>query len=265
MENLVLYCKSFKRDVDIAKDLLISVEKFNRDKIPFYMSVPEEDIPLFSNRLGTRGYHLISDESIVKMEMPSSWITQQVIKSSFWKLGISDNYLLLDSDSFFIKDFYKNDFLYDDIIPFTVMHEQQDLFEWSSINKDKLGFDPHLSFIEDRKKIMKILGIKNQRVIYDGGPPPCIWSKKVWSDLEENYIKPNKRSFFNLIQYCPSEISWYEYSLLAFNSIPIYPRSPLFKFYHYQDQYSDSIKVGHTVESLKENYLGIVMQSNWSL
>jgi len=28
-------------------------------------------------------------------------------------------------------------------------------------------------------------------------------------------------------------------------------------------QYEDFVKDGHTIDSIKENYLGIVMQSNW--
>ena len=186
-------------------------------------------------------------------------------KSEFWRLGISENYVMIDSDSFFIRDFYKSDFMYDDSTPFTIVHEQKELFSWSALNKQRLGFDPHISFREDKLKIMDILGIENKHVLYDGGPPPCIWSSKVWRDLDENYIKPNKTTFYNLIKHCPSEIGWYINSLLAFNSIPIIPREPLFKFYHYQQQFEDSIKIGETTDILKENYIGMVIQSNWAL
>ena len=263
MENIVLYCKSFKRDVELAKDLNASIEKFNKDKIPFYISVPEEDINLFKNKLGTSNYNLIADEEIIKEEMPQNWETQQVIKASFWKLNLCKNYIMIDSDGFFIKDFYLNDFMYNEEIPYTICHEQHELFNWSSLNKARLGYDPHISFIDDRLKIMKLFGLDEKRVFYDFGPPPCIWSNKVWKNLEEEYIIPNKINFYNLIKYCKSEISWYGFSLIAFNSVPIFPREPLFKFFHYKQQYDDFLKENGSVETLRENYLGIVLQSNW--
>ncbi len=33
------------------------------------------------------------------------WESQQIVKSSFWKLNVCENYLMIDSDSYFIKDF----------------------------------------------------------------------------------------------------------------------------------------------------------------
>ena len=45
----------------------------------------------------------------------------------------------------------------------------------------------------------------------------------------------------------------------------LYPIEPLFKVFHYEKQYTDFMKQGHTEDSIKENYLGIVKQSNWKL
>lgn len=263
METISLYCKSFHRDVDLCKNLLSSVQKYNKDKIPFYISVPKHDIELFKNKLGTVGYTLLSDEQILGEELPSSWITQQVVKASFWRTNISKNYVMIDSDSFFIRDFYIADFMYTDDCPFVVCHEQQDLFEWSSINHSRLGFNPQESFIKDRKQIMSLFGFENQRVMHDFGPGPVIWNREVWNDLEKEYIQPNRTSLYNLIQECPSEFTWYGCSLLYWKSIPIIPRSPLFKFFHYKQQYDDFIKNGGNIDLLKPVYLGITLQSSF--
>lgn len=40
METLVLYCKSYKNDVLRARELAESVQKYNTDHLPFYISVP---------------------------------------------------------------------------------------------------------------------------------------------------------------------------------------------------------------------------------
>jgi hypothetical protein len=265
MKPLVLYCKSYHKDVDLAKNLKLSIDTFNKNKIEFYISVPNNDLQLFKNKLGGSGYNLIADEDIIKEELPESWLKQQCVKSSFWKLNISKNYLMLDSDSFFIKDFYLDDFMYDQETPYTIMHEQQDLFQWSSLpsNKAQLGFDPQESFISDRLKIMKIFNT-DRSVFFDFGPSPCIWNCQVWHDLEEKFIKPNKTSFYNLLQHtAPSEITWYGEALLYFKSVELIPRSPLFKVFHYQKQYDDFLKLGGNIDTLKQCFMGVILQSNW--
>ena len=213
MNELILYCKSYNKDVQRAKILLNSIDEFNKDRIPFYISVPTEDVQLFKNILGnpignieTLGryerYKLITDEEIIGEKLVQDWKTQQIIKSSFWKLGLSFNNLMIDSDSYFIKPFYIKDFIVDEEnhIPYTVMHEQKDLFSWTSKNVDVLGFDPQKSFVETRTPIMEIFDRKGK--IFDGGPGPMIFCAKVWKSLEDEYLKPNKLTFQNLIELC---------------------------------------------------------------
>ena len=99
MHKIVLYCKSYDKDVYRAKTLLDSIIKFNIDNIPFYISVPKKDIELFRNILGNEHYILLDDESIDSEN--SGWIGQQIIKSQFWKLGLCKNYICIDSDCSF--------------------------------------------------------------------------------------------------------------------------------------------------------------------
>ena len=82
--------------------------------------------------------------------------------------------------------------------------------------------------------------------------------------LHEKYLEPNELEFIDLLDHSPSELTWYGESLLAFDSIPIYPTEPLFKVYHYKQQFDEDNKNGITDKILSENYLGKVIQSNWS-
>lgn len=259
MENLVLYCKSFHRDLDRVKVLIESINKHNLDNIPFYVSVPQTDLELFKSQLGIS--NIIADEEIYS-STNQGWTHQQIIKSNFWKLNLSTNYICLDSDSYFIKDFKVEDFIYKDDIPYTIIHEQKELFTWSVNKTNELGFDPKLSYIEDRKKIMNLFNRNGK--YYDFGPVPVIWSSKVWKALEDNYIIPNNIKFEDLISYSPSEFSWYGESLLTFNPIPIYPLEPLFKVFHYPQQLVEYKQKGYTEEMISQNYYGIVMQSNFN-
>lgn len=258
MDKLVLYCKSYHKDFARLVNLVSSVEDYNKDNIRFYVSVPKEDVSEFKQ---IEGITVICDDEIYQSNK-SGWMQQQVVKSSFWKLGLAENYVCLDSDAYFIRPFGISDFMFDDETPYTVIHEQKELFTWTVTKTKQLGFDPKDSFIADRNKIMTLFGREGR--VYDFGPSPIIWSSKVWSDLEEKYIKPNNLTFEQLLEYSHSEFSWYGEALLQFKSIPLYPVEPLFKVFHYQQQYLEYKHLGITEEMIAQNYMGIIMQSNYN-
>jgi hypothetical protein len=260
MNKIVLYCKSYLPDLHRVKDLLKSINQHNVDNIPFYISVPSHDVEHFKRELGDSNYTLIKDEDIDSLNQ--GWKGQQIVKSQFWKLGLCENYVCIDSDCVFIKDFKVSDFMFDDNTPYTVMHEQKELFSWSVTKIKELGFDPKEGFINDRQKIMNLFR-RNSRH-YDFGPSPIIWSSKVWKSLEEKYMIPNNLSFPDLIEYSPSEFSWYGEALLAFKAIDIYPVEPLFKVFHYPQQYIEYRQQNITEEMISQNYMGIIMQSNFN-
>lgn len=257
MEKIVLYCKSFNRDFERIKVLLESIKKYNVDNIPFYISVPKNDYQLFSQ---LKGVNIVLDEDIFLLS--DNWVAQQIIKSNFWKLGIAENYVCLDSDAYFIRPFRIKDFMFNDDTPYTVIHEQKELFSWSVTKTKELGFDPKDGFINDRQKIMDLFGRKSK--YYDFGPSPIIWSSKVWKSLEDNYMNPNNLTFPQLIEYSPSEFSWYGEALLTFKAIEIYPIEPIFKVFHYAQQYIEYKQQNITEEMIAQNYMGIIMQSNFN-
>ena len=132
------YCKSYRKDFLRLKHLLQSISKFNSDHIPFYISTPSEDRQLLFELLGQEGYRWISDESIIKANInvseqitknKSGSLTQQIIKSEFWRLGLCENYVCLDSDCVFIKNFHRSDFLASDGNPYTVIYQNKEYFQ----------------------------------------------------------------------------------------------------------------------------------------
>jgi len=256
--DIVLYCKSYRNDLHRVDALVNSILEYNHDKIPTYISCPTSDMSLFKSKNWDSSITLIADEEIDASG--DGWIGQQIIKAQFWKLNVCHNYLCLDSDSVFIKPFYKKDFLYEGNIPYTVLHEDKELMEWAQ--KANLGFDIQQSSESDRDKVMRLFNRKG--VYYDFGPSPVIWSSAVWKSLFESYIILNGLQFKNLIEYCGSEFTWYGEWLLTSNIIPIYPRQPLFKVFHYPGQYFESKNKGYTLEDFKKLYLGVILQSNWN-
>lgn len=255
-----LYCKSYRGDLERVKVLAESVYKFNVDLIPFIVSVPKEDVKLFKHALGGNA-SIHEDEAIFHDPTMRGWVSQQVTKALYWKYSGCDAYLLLDSDCYFIRHFRVSDFIHPSGVPYTVMHEQKDMFGWTCNKASVLGFDPQKSFAECRVKIMETFGREGR--LYDFGPVPVIWSAAVWQSLENNYLSPNDLTLAQVIKEVPSEFTWYGEFLLVDKTIPIWPVEPLFKVFHYKPQYEEAKKSGYTEADLAKVYSGIVMQSNW--
>lgn len=260
MHNLVIYCKSYHKDLDRLIQLSESIKKYNIDNIPFYISVPKDDMELFKSK-NIFCTEILCDDDIYKSEVQNGWFTQQMFKYHFWTLNLCNNYLCIDSDSYFIKPFYLSDFIAYDDIPYTVMHEQKELFDWSSVN---INYDIKNPFLYEKKFMINYFRRPYTKE-WDFGPSPVIWSCKVWKLFDDNYIKPSGMSFEELIKICPSEFTWYGEALLYFKPFSILPVEPLFKVFHYHSQYLDAKKNNHTEDSYKSNYFGIVMQSNFNI
>ena len=141
MKDLVLYCKSYRRDFLRLRRLLVSINKYNVDQIPFYISTSADqyqDLILVLD--GLDGFEWVSDESIVAAnsrvsagieKTRSGGLSQQAIKSEFWRLGIAENYVCFDSDCVFIQDFRKSDFLSSDGNPYTVIYQNKEFYQLS--------------------------------------------------------------------------------------------------------------------------------------
>jgi len=267
MLNFVLYCCTFRKDLKRTVKLAQSIQKHNKGNIPFYISVPAEDVDLFRDYLKDFDVTIFDEKDIIvansKLNIHQLYeirggLRQQVIKSEFWRLGISENYLVLDSDCIFIRDFDENDFIFNDDVPYSIIHEGRDVLQATE------RFGPkkiRQHFLADREPIKAALGRKG--VTYDFGYAPFLWSKKVWESLDQNYLTPNHMSFLDAVLFCGSEFTWYGESLINFRAIPIYPREQLFMHYHYEHQLWAHQVLGYKEENLAHDYLGVVYQSNW--
>ncbi|MBU3625116.1 hypothetical protein ICN48_02515 [Polynucleobacter sp. JS-Safj-400b-B2] len=252
-----------KRTVKLAQ----SIQKHNKGNIPFYISVPAEDVDLFRGYLKDVDVIIFDEKDIFKanpkLDIQKLYeirggLRQQVIKSEFWRLDISENYLVLDSDCIFIRDFDETDFIANGDVPYSVIHEGRDVLQATE------RFGPkkiRQHFLADREPIKAALGRKG--VTYDFGYAPFLWSRKVWRSLDQNYLTPNHMNFLDAVFLCGSEFTWYGEALINFRAIPIYPREQLFMHYHYEHQLWAHQVIGYKEELLAHDYLGVVYQSNW--
>lgn len=267
MKDFVLYCKSYPRDFLRLKRLLNSVERFNVDLLPFYISTPKADKALLIEVLGNKGYIWVADEDIVaanpranfeKYQSMPGGLSQQIVKSEFWRLGFAENYLCLDSDSLFIRDFYKADFLSEDGVPYTVLHQNKELFQIAA-NRGQDKVERELR--AEAERVKELFGRVGPN--FYCAPAPFIWSAKVWESLDAHFLRPKGISLWDLITPQHPETLIYGEALLKYHAIPVIAIEPLFRIYHYDWQYFLMKRLGETEAKVAKHYMGIIYQSAW--
>ncbi len=267
MKPFALYCKSYHTDLRRVVRLVHSVREFNRDHLPFHLSVPRSELALFSEHLAGLDVELHADEDILRT-IPNTnleqihrlvgSVSQQIVKSSFWRLNISQSYICLDSDSFFIRPFGLSDFVTSDGTPYTVLDEAHDLLEAAMQHqKDRIVE----SFQMEARKVQQLFGRAGRT--YSFGPFPLVWHRAVWESLDTQYLNPKGMSFVDAIALAPIESRWYGEALLNFKAVSLLPCQALFKVYHYAWQLDQDNKLGMTPEKLSQLYCGIIYQSAW--
>jgi len=267
MKPLALYCKSYNTDLRRVVRLAQSIRQFNADQLPFHVSVPQAELPLFREHLSGLGVELLSDEEIIQaspridaeqvQRMPGS-ISQQVVKSEFWRLGGAPAYLCLDSDSIFIRPFHAADYLAPDGTPYSVINEAHDLLMMSLVRGKSQVID---NFHREAQQVQAIFGRAGKA--YSFGPMPMVWHRAVWESLDQHYLQPHGMSFADAIAMAPLESRWYGEALLKYQAIAVLPTEPFFKVYHYAWQLDQDRRNGLGPETLARLYSGVIYQSSW--
>jgi hypothetical protein len=263
-----LFCKTYAGDLRRLARLIESVEKHNIHHLPMVVSTPRAEHSLFVNTIGAHRVQFVFDEDIICAQPKQDggryalWdgrLSQQVIKAEFWRLGLAETWLCLDSDSEFIRDFSQDDFICPmSGTPFTVITQAKELRQLAD-NRGIPKVRQH--FLEDAQALQQKFGRKGPA--FEFSPTPVVWSAKVWRDLDEGWLAPQGLDFWDAIEQHPSELRWYGEALLRFRSIDLIPIEPLFRVYHYDWHYARLRALGECRETLSHNYLGVVMQSNW--
>jgi hypothetical protein len=246
---------------------LSSISQYNVDQLDFYISTPRSDKALLEQVLGSQNYIWVADEDIVtanskadfsKYQAMPGGLSQQIIKAEFWRLGLAENYLCLDSDSLFIRDFYKSDFLSSDGIPYTILHQNKELFQLAT---DRGFLRVERDLRSEAERVKKLFNRSGPN--FYCAPAPFIWSAKVWQSLDAEYLQPKSISLWDFINLNYPETLIYGEALLKYRAIPLIAIEPLFRTYHYDWQYFLMRRLGETEAKVAQNYLGIIYQSAW--
>lgn len=267
MKPLALYCKSYSTDLKRIVRLAHSIRQYNDENLPFYVSVPYTELTTFRDYLSGLNVKLLADEDIIKASprinreavacMPGS-MSQQIVKSEFWRLGHSTAYLCLDSDAFFIRPFGQADFLAPDGTPFTMLDEAHDLIEDALHHHRERVID---AFNREADQVQNLFQRIGRR--YSFGPFPLVWHRAVWESLDIRYLQPKGMSIADAIAQAPIESRWYGEALLKYKAVPILPCQALFKVYHYAWQLDRDRRAGINTQLLTQFFCGVIYQSAW--
>ena len=270
-DAFVLLCKSYRGDAARVRRLLDSLARHNPERLPVVIAIPEADLPVFREIASGHAALLVSDEDIVRSHPQAGerdllaryratpgYRLQQVVKADAWRLLGCASYLCMDSDTVFLRDLHLSDFIAPAGHPYTLMHQSRELMQLA-LNR---GHDDMLANFHAESARMKTL-FDRVGPDLDFGPTPVLWSARVWHDLHERFLAPRGWTLWDAIDQVPTEIRWYGEALLAYRSIPIDAIEPLFRVYHHEWQYFALRRQGETAQTLAQQFLGAVYQSNW--
>ena len=100
--KIAIFIKACLRDLECFKQLLLSIEKFNKDSIPICISVSKMELEIFKNLLDDMQISatIFIDEEIAneyvfsKNNFQQGWVYQQLVKFCLYKTNCSNIYRL---------------------------------------------------------------------------------------------------------------------------------------------------------------------------
>jgi hypothetical protein len=263
MEPIGLLVKSYAGDVGYAQRLMASLDQHNVENIPTWIVVPDADIDQFT--IFARPNRSVLGESVLAEHLVSEpigdlrtgYANQEIVKLAFWELGLVANYFTIDSDAVIVRDFGREDLLFDDTTPYTVLVEDNDL------KVDRAYYDQYWVQREaSLRAIQHAVGLHDRRILTCHGHQ--ILSATVLQSLRDDFLTPRGWDYKDLLAIAPYEYSWYNFWLQAKQPIPIHIREPLIKVLHSAEQHVEYALNNITPADVARGYLGIVVNSNFA-
>ena len=258
-----MLCKSYSGDFEYAQRMVKSFHKFNSDSIQLFLVVPENDMDLFAPLSGDF-VTLLSEQLVVGHlvdhevhGMRPGYINQEIVKLSFWELGLAQNYFCVDSDAEFIRPFGVSDFMFDSVTPYSVLVQDLELsVEPEYYNQYWVSREAEL------RSIAEIVGVDSRVVLTCHGH--TVFSRAVLESFVNDFLAPRDWTYADALEFSPYEFTWYNMWLQKSGVIAIHPREPWIKVFHNKSQHMEYLLRGIELSDIARGYLGVVVNSNYS-
>ncbi len=142
MRDIAIFCKSFRDDFDRLGQLLATLRAFNKDDIPFALSLPAGDVDLFRVTFPDERLEIHLDHDLTGLEEPvaSGWTYQQVVKLCCDRTCIAHSYFIVDSDFYFVRPFTHADLVDPHGAPFTILSPYSHTTDYPAMFPDVLAW-----------------------------------------------------------------------------------------------------------------------------
>lgn len=254
--------KTYLGDLQETSALVESFNKHNVGNLPLDIVVPKSDINFFQ-AFSSETITVLSEDLIPATYTQVSiggirpgYINQEIVKLSYFRLNRSENYMCLDSDALFIRDFQMSDFMRQDGTPFTVLFEDREL------KSDPEYRVEHWVAREGQlQKIRNYLGVpEGMELLTCHGFQ--ILQHSVLTVFEREILDSKQIDFLDLLKIAPYEFSWYNY-FLQLRNFPLAIREPYFRVIHSGSQFAFEKLLGRQTVDWSNGYIGIVLNSNF--
>ncbi len=264
--NFCFYLKTFNRDFSRVYNLLKSFIKYNVENINLIISCPKNQLQQF-NFPNSKNIVLIADEDFALKDLANKidwsntnmtvgYVNQEICKLVFHKTRIASNYLCLDSDLIFLRNFYINDFMFNDQTPYTILVQDKDLSIQRYYNQRAWNGRQR-----EIKKIYEYFKLEDPR--YRTCHNMQVFNTKSLLSLEKDFLKIKGLKWLDLIKISPYEFTWYNCWLQKSNLIEIKACEPFFKMFHCREEYIISQLKGLRKKDYAHSYVGLVLNSGW--
>ena len=253
--------KTYAGDYRFVERLLEGFHKHNLDNLKVFLVAPREDLTLF-RKLSHPNIVFIAEQEVPCQLLPegatpreAGYINQQVLKLSFHRINLVENYLCLDSDGIFIRDFSIRDFVHEDGQPYQVLVED------NLLKTDSDYFDRYWKLrAEAHLRIKEFLGIEQSKLKTCHGFQ--IMQSEVLRGFERDILAPKSLEFVDLIQEFGYEFTWYNYFLQKHGGV-IHESEPFFATVHTGAQLVELQTKGTATIDFTRGYIGLVVNGNF--
>lgn len=263
MKDVAIFIKSHRPDLTLVHRLFGSLAKHNRDRIGIFVSVPASDVREFEHIARCFANVSIVDDDYFQVPnvdrkiwgFAPGYITQQLVKLSVQRLAEARNYVILDSDTYFIRDFEVKDFITSKGTGLTVLAEDRDLLA-----------DPAYAPFAERRPI-KIGLIADRLDVPVPSRITChnntVFQESVLRDFHD-WCGAENLSLLALMDIAPVEFSWYNLFLIKHCPERLVRTEPFIRMMHTRSEYRRLVAAGFNHESLRRSYLGVCLNSGWA-
>ncbi len=230
----------------------------------FCLVVPDKDLDFFSEALRNFGetrlqLQVVEESSLLngsdwsdhQTTFRDGYICQQILKLRSYQLGLAKNYVVVDSDTVFVRPFTLDDFLTHTGAPLTILSEDREMLV------DVTYRDFQVPRLKQIDKIYATVGLDSRPFLQVQMNP--ILKAHVLESLETD-LQLTHSQMMNIGAY---EYSWYSAWLLKNFPGEVVQSEPWVKTIHTPQQHLLELIRGIEASAISKGYLAVIYNSSW--